>query len=621
MRAATDPGPAPGRVERAGPWAVLPLGVAALAVLAVLGWVARRGFDRTDEGYYVLWAAHPRDVTADVLGFGLAYHPVWLLTGGHLTAFRLAGVVLTVLACGWLAWTVLGTGPLLAGGRAWPPVLRAGTALALGCAGLLTLAQLPGSPSYNTLTLQGLAVTAAGLVRAATGDGRVARVGWVAAGVGGWLTMLGKPTSAALLAGVALLVLAVVPGRWRRGAWLGVVAALAAAALTLLVYRLGPVEFLERLTTGVEASRTLGGHEDLIRYDPLPYRPDVAAPVLLTAVVVAALLLLVRGRAGAARWWNVVALGAVLAAGSALAAAMTSVWWPAPGTRGVALQAVVALGEVVGAAILLVALVAVVRARWPRAAGAPRPEGRAAHVRLVAGLTGMLLVLPFVYAFGTNGNLWSAAGRAVVFWLVVLTARLSASPGSLRVAPALVALLVQLPLHVTGTAAPYRYPDLRTAVTPAPVGPTGTVLLTASDAAAAADARRLAAELGIDDRSRVIDLTGASPGSVYLLGARPVGQAWMIGGYPGSEATARLVLESARCAARGAYVLVDEEAPRRIPVSVLGAAGLDLARDHRPVGELRYARAAWAGVPADPDARAVLHAPVTTGPASPCDDG
>ena len=33
----------------------------------------------------------------------------------------------------------------------------------------------------------------------------------------------------------------------------------------------------------------------------------------------------------------------------------------------------------------------------------------------------------------------------------------------------------------------------------------------------------------------MIDLTGQSPGILYAIGAVNVGQAWTIGGYPGSK--------------------------------------------------------------------------------------
>ena len=604
--AAAPPAPA----DRANALALVPLGLAVLAVLAVTGWIARRAFDRTDEGFYVLSAAHPRDVTADVLEFGYAYHPLLLLARGDLVAYRWLGIATTVAVCGWLAWVVLGT-PALLGGRApWRPALRAGTAVGLGVTGLLSLVSLPSSPSYNTLALQGICLTSGGLVVAATRVGRHAPAGWFVVGVGGWLAFLGKPTSAAVLAGVVVLAWLVVPGRWRLGVWAGGAGVVTAAGVMLLAYRLGPGELVANVRTGLQASRALGGHDDLLRRDPLPDHPGVLLPALALAVAVAVLLLLVRrtssrpGLVGAA----VGTLGLV-AVGVAFAVLAAPRWWTDEVGRSVTPFALVVVGGLAGAglALTLAGQVAAALVRRGRGGLLPGPPGgRWRAARTTAGLTLVLLAVPAAYAFGTNGNLWSAAGRAAVAWLIVLTARLTAAPATLRLAPALVATVLLVPLQVAATGAPYRGTDLRTATVAAPVG-SGSVLLTPHQAGQAEAARREAARLGIGPTTRVLDLTGASAGTVYLLGARPVGQAWLIGGYSGSTAAARVVLGHARCALTDALVLVDSSAPRAVPPSVLGVAGLDLARDYEPVGEVPYERGASRRAPAPPDARAVLH--------------
>lgn len=607
------PGPVPDRGHALG---LVPLALAVLAGLAVFGWVARRGFDLSDEGFYLVSVANPRDVTGDVLAFGYVYHPLLLLVGNDVTALRWAGVLVTLLACGWFAWVALGTPALLAGRPAWRPALRVGTALALGSTGTLTLLQLPASPSYNTLNLQALCVTAGGLVLAATRTGRTALLGWLVVGVGGWVTFLAKPTSAAVLAGLVLLAWAVVPGRWRLGVWAAAVGLLAAAGLTLAAYRMGPLELAANVRTGIEASNALGGHDDLLRLDPLLVRPGVALPVLALAVVASALLLLLRRTGARLPVLPVLGTLGLLAAGAGFVVLATRRWWPDRAHPPVGTWAIVVLGGLVGAALLVTVLAQLVAGRRRGAPGTPatptaaadRPADRFAATswRTTVALTVVLLALPAAYAFGTNGNLWAAAARAGVTWLVVLTARLTASPASLRLAPALVATVLLVPLQATATAAPYRYPDLHTATVPAPVGG-GTLLLTAEDAPQAVQARALADRLGLRPGDQVLDLTGAASGLTYLLGVRPVGTAWIFGGYPGSRESARIVLDHARCAMTRAFVLVDEQAPRGIPTDVLGVVGLDLARDYAPVGELRYHRAAWRGTPADPQARAVLH--------------
>jgi hypothetical protein len=145
---------------------------------------------------------------------------------------------------------------------------------------------------------------------------------------------------------------------------------------------------------------------------------------------------------------------------------------------------------------------------------------------------------------------------------------------------------------VATAVAPYRYQPLRTATTATQVG-SGTVRLTPADHERVADLTALAERLGVDEHTRVLDLSGDSPGSIFLLGARPVGQAWILGGYPGSESAARLAIEHDRCSMRGALLFVAEGAPRALPARVLDTVGLDLARDYEVVGVFHRWRSSW----------------------------
>jgi hypothetical protein len=146
---------------------------------------------------------------------------------------------------------------------------------------------------------------------------------------------------------------------------------------------------------------------------------------------------------------------------------------------------------------------------------------------------------------------------------------------------------------VATAAAPYRYQPLLTATTATPVG-SGTVRLTPADHEHVAELAALAERLGVDEHTRVLDLSGDSPGSIFLLGARPVGQAWMLGGYPGSESAARLAIQHDRCSMRGALLFVAQGAPRALPARVLDTVGLELDRDYEVVGVFHRARSSWA---------------------------
>lgn len=575
----------------------------ALAVIGTCAWLATRGFDRTDEGFYLSSIAHPGDDRSTILLFGYAYHPLYVLVGGDVVLLRWAGMLLSVLAVGSLAWVALGT-PALVGHRRVRPALRAATSLGLGATALTPLAQMPSTPSYNTLALQGLSLTATGLVVAVTRAGRAGAVGAALVGVGGWVTFLAKPTTAALLAAIVVAAAVALPGTWRRRAWATIVAAVASATLTLLTAGVGPTGVIEVLSNGLTSSTTLGGHDDLVRWDAFPLRGTAFVVLLAAGAVAAGVLHLadrvsgspVRRAAGTA-----LGSGLVAAQGLALCAiAVGAVWhWDRVGPR---VSATAAAGAATilaacGACLVTVAVASLVRAPRSGVSSADAVPEPSRSRRIGPTLVAVLILLPPAYALGTNLNLWTAQGRAGSFWLVALCVlllrRSGVSPAaSVWTVPVAAVLTLLLAMLVATAVAPYRYQPLGTATTPTRVG-SGTVRLTPADHEQVAELAALAERLGVDERTRVLDLSGDSPGSVFLLGARPVGQAWILGGYPGSESAARLAIEDDRCNLRGALLFVAQGAPRALPTRVLDAVGLRLDRDYEVAGVFHRDRSSW----------------------------
>jgi hypothetical protein len=503
-----------------------------LGVVAGLAWLTARGLDRTDEGYYLNAAAHPLSDSAHALSFGLALHPSFVAAGGDVVAFRRLGIVLLVASVALLAHVVLRTPELTGTPGRWGGVQALVTSTALGLVSVLTLAQFPSTPGYNTLALGSLALAAAGVVLAVTWVGWAHVVGWLLVGAAGWLSFLAKPTSAAALAALTLLVVLLVPGRWRRGLPFAVAGLLLTAGGMLLGYRETPRDFLTVVVRGVEVTRELGGHSDLVRLDPLVLEARAALLVVVAALGSVAVLHPTR-RVGMA--WRLV--GAVaLTAG--LVAAANALW--SDGAVGVT-------GWTLTAAVLVVALAGVgLAARGLAARPEAGPPPRTVRWRQPGpALTVLLCLLPAAFAIGTNNNLWITMGRALAIWLIVLTARLTPRGALPAGAPALAGLLVTAVLLVATAFSPYRYPSLLRATSPAVVGPGGTVLLTPEDARETAALNDLAGSLGLA-AGGVLDLTGDSPGYVFQTGARPTAGTWLIGGYAGSEGVTQQLLTWSR---------------------------------------------------------------------------
>ncbi|QRF58544.1 hypothetical protein [Variovorax paradoxus] len=183
--------------------------VAACAVIVYAVWSRNRGFEITDEAYYLLLAIHPAETRFYISAQQWATAPIWQLTGS-LASFRMAGLVLLAGSA-----AVLGMGALAAArGLATPgrPPMSGRVAViggAVVCA-LLYAITINVSPSYNLLASAG-AYLALGLVLLAGGKtstvSRTALFG--VAGVALAVEFVCKPSS-----GVATFVLVAVAVLW-----------------------------------------------------------------------------------------------------------------------------------------------------------------------------------------------------------------------------------------------------------------------------------------------------------------------------------------------------------------------------------------------------------------------
>ncbi|PBI87012.1 hypothetical protein BKP43_41980 [Variovorax boronicumulans] len=197
----------PQRVLEAAAAALVLAAVCAVVVYAV--WSRNRGFEITDEAYYLLLAIHPAETRYYISAQQWAMAPLWQITGS-LASFRMAGFLLLAGSA-----AVLGMGALTAArGRAasvmpqWP-----GRIAVIGCAvvcALLYAITINVSPSYNLLASAG-AYLSLGLVLLA-GDktaaaGRAGMLGL--AGVALAVEFVCKPSS-----GLATFVLVVIAVLW-----------------------------------------------------------------------------------------------------------------------------------------------------------------------------------------------------------------------------------------------------------------------------------------------------------------------------------------------------------------------------------------------------------------------
>lgn len=538
-----------------------------IAIIWLMGSVGR-GFDLSDEGSYLNSIVDPGLYRSTATQYGWFYHPLYLATGMNLALLRGANLLLTFGLAALFGHRLLG----------WPPASSApgqrlialGLAAMVGVSASVCAGAWLTTPNYNWLNLQGLLIAAIALERLSERGVDPRYLAWAGLGLGGWMVFLAKPTSAVLLA-IAALGFLVATGRVKQWRGLAVAAAVAAALLCVTAFGLdGSIPaFVIRLGTSAEQAVLMDsryGIASMIRIDrPQLGQLNMMVFAGIASVVGLATTLMLSDRAPRVLvgWGMTIIISAVgfLAVFAPQTVAPDN-WDP----RYTLLAAAVPAGALAAAMVLVIQ-----RAEWPKLRG-------------VIPMTTVLALLPLIYAFGTNGNYWWSAGAAAVFWTgaatVLLRTVIDPTTGLRTLIPIVVASFSGcLMLLAIGMEHPYRQSTpLREDVAEVRIG-RGRVGVSPDMALYAKRIGEIAILNGMQSGTPLIDLTGHQPGVARLLDAKAVGQAWIVGGYPGSTAAAVKIVEAVHCADLvDAWLLTEPEGPRALPTTVLGAYGLIYTR-------------------------------------------
>jgi len=515
-------------------WAVL-----ALAGAATVGWStvvvlsAGRGFDITDEGFYLLsyrwWNSALRTFT----GAQFIYGPVFQLLGWNIQSlrlFRLATILLTHLVFGFSLMRWLRTRrPNAPATIGWE---LAGTAV-VTASGAMLYSWLPLSPGYDDISGLGSLLVMAGALAVATDveRGRTVRL-WVPLATGPAMAalLLAKwASSAATLLMIATVMVVVL---WRRGPWQVarvILAAVAGTAVTLVAVQVFLVSLTTALPQMLAATRSVAkATNNPVTLLQLYARVDgsLVGHVVQTNVG----LVLAVALAGLAR-------GRVLRLVAGLFGAVFLAWTIrhlvqlgalSGGTTNLVLFREPMMLVVVCALVLLLATQ--LRDRWP--GSSDRAGGRRPH-RTDVLLLAALCLLPLTQALGTGNGLLPIAVCGFGAWaaLVVVAATGVDHAGwpARALGAALIAGTVAVPTAIATTGVwsnPYRtapHDRATTALTTVPA--LDSLSVSAPEAARLAGVRQRLAPY-FTPAGRYVMGYDEMAGLVLALGGRPVGEAW-----------------------------------------------------------------------------------------------
>jgi hypothetical protein len=458
-------------------WVLVGITFSLLICGSLLLYGSGRGFDLTDETFYIIWTRDPNAYQFSYQPFGYLLHPLFELVGGDLQAYRLMGFAITAAA------------GALVGHSLRSASRRAALFTIYGASAALTIF-FPWivTPSYNSAANVAALLIIGGVLSAFAHSVPTRILGLVATGFGLCVAAFSKPPLFALAAvGIAVTAL------FARGRRAELIGSLALGGSSMCLF-LSPSEIVLLVRRIIVTQHVLALPNTPPALPGKILRDWLAVPVPITAAVIAG------------------ALGF---------AVRRTRWYAWPGYAAIALS-LYYIASIVPDAIdgeipdfLGVAIITMVAAY-----AAVLQREQQSSLSVVA----LLLVAPVAVALGTFNNQWSQLNFSMAFPFIALLTLASADPiASRKGAAQCVAIVGPMMVMLLAAWSPYSLPasifDQQIPIKP-PLA-SGSVRVDQETA----DFVRSARGLGQD--AVILDLSGTGPGVDVVLGGRSPVVSWL----------------------------------------------------------------------------------------------
>lgn len=554
----------------------------ALIIIAIIGWSIPRGFDITDEAFYLLSYRYPHEYEASFSTYHLLVAKGLGLANCSLLTYRWLGLLVNVLSSAVFSWSFARWQSMAAPSSRRPLVLTICYVL-LGS--LLIFSIFPRTLSYNSLNSLFLLLGAAAMLQTLS-RGPSASLWLLAAGIAAGLDVFVKPSTAFLTVGSEAILLLWCWKQQEKKVIAGALMLLGFGVVTgLLLYFARvqpPLVWYHHLAEEMSVIQTSGGYS---MRELLPsYADDAVQTVKFIAYPVGPVLLLLLGLAW---WWprqTDIAISYRVVAFALLAGAGLYMGWQAHQHRW---YTNAFLNDFQSLPLLLAMLLLAVGG-WLALPNARAGLFRPRIATQLLPVSGWLFVLPFFASVGTNNDLRASLLIDIGPWFALLLLftglclhRLPAWTvnGLLLLSAGWATEQISVGVLIT----PYRLAkSIRQQVVPVRTAGLATTLLVDSTTAAFFNQLTgLLAKGGFRPGDPIMAFYDA-PGLAYMSGGVSPGMPWY---FSGRDVRNRHALDMTKIRINKAYILTTKPLGKEMQ-KYLRAKGISFPQQYRLLGSL-----------------------------------
>jgi hypothetical protein len=541
------------------------------------------GFEFTDETYYINLISDPWEYNVTATQFGFVYHILYKIFYGNIASLRLVNFGFILLIYMVVSYLFFDYFNLVSSKIPKKYLLLLSWILAITSLSIYSL-WLP-TPNYNLLNYQALALALIGVIlvcRAKNSNQRQGKIsyfgGWIVIGLSGFLAFMARPHTGTGLAFLILIWAWVTSNFKIKGLAISIFVAFSLVFLTAILLDGSINSFIQRYVIFYEGSKIAASHNNslIFNFNVQIFYNSLTWPLIITFAILTFMGGLI-SYFSEENFEKNYFIAIYLYIGICLAIiSFINAYMPIINNSGHLLWA-----PVFGAILVHIKRNSQIII-WP------------ARSRL--GWSGFILVLVYLYGLGSNNQITFTTSLASFYILLALILLFNNNKTTLNLSNLVVGLIISsfyvtVIIMIIAWARPYRQiAPLWTFKTQLEVPMGGAKLKFPSLMASfMTQWYELAKNSSYLPGTPIIDLTGRSPGAIFILGGFLPKNPWITFGYSGSEEAAKDSLLRLSCEElAAAWVITDYHGNAVFNPAILLEAGVDYESDYTLRGVINF---------------------------------